>query len=332
MPTLGESFQSSQVHAALSQGLDVLSGQQTVTFYPYIRQTLPLDGWVFWVNANLLTGPQIALAGLSSPNPVSVPGSLHYASQGTQITEETIVVRRVDFAAEQPIGALAVIAPNVLWIGTWSTPMGAFKFSFSSRSTFYIESDISHYVGDAVYPVFESQIVDDPGKIVARQIVSNSLPIWLQMINNPPLPPILEWVPPEGFALYPEKLVPENLQPPYGAVEITNTHALQAFPTIGPRSEHSQLVAERVRLHLYGLNNDSALDFQDYFINYCTVTPYMGIMTMPVMVDEHRSQTELAVVAQKKIFEVEVDYLQRRARDLARQYISSVIVDIYDDP
>lgn len=332
MPTLGESVPTRPIHAALSQGLDVLSGQQTVAFYPYIRQVLPLDGWVFWVRASLLSGPQLALAGLSSSNSISVPGSLHYASQGNQVTEETIVVRRVDFAAEQPIEALGVIAPTILWVGTWQTGLGDFKFALSARSSFYTEANISHYIGDAVYAPLESQLVDDPGQLTTRQIVSNSMPIWLRMIREPPFPPLLEWVPPENFALYPEKLVPENLPPPYGAVEITNTRALQAFPTIGPRSEHSQLCAEHVRLHLYGLDNDKALDWQDYFINYCTITPDMGIMTIPIMYDEHRNQTELAVVAQYKTFDVEISYLQRRARDLARQYIATAIPAIYDDP
>jgi hypothetical protein len=250
---------------------------------------------------------------------------LHYASQGSQVEDETIVVRRVDFAAEHAVPAFAEISPNVLYVGEWFTSMGSFRFTFSARGAYYEEANISHYVGDAVYPAFEAQLIDEPGQFSTRQIVSNSLPAWLHMLEAPIFPS--DFVP--KLQLYPAFLVPDNLLPSYGAVEIRDTRALQSFPTIGPRQQHSQLCAERVRITLYGLSNDEALDLQDYIIQYATYADSFGIMNMPVMVDDHRRQIELAALAMKKTIDLEISYNQYRVRDLARQVIASAVPTFY---
>ena len=48
-----------QLGAGLAQGVETLSGNEQITFTLYVKLVLPLDGYVFWVNASLLTDSAI---------------------------------------------------------------------------------------------------------------------------------------------------------------------------------------------------------------------------------------------------------------------------------
>ncbi|ECP0802337.1 hypothetical protein FYO77_25455, partial [Salmonella enterica] len=71
MPSLNELQQTAktELNAALTQGLDDISRFQVVTFTKYIRKVLPLDGFVFWVKASVLSS-----APDSEPDTVNVKG------------------------------------------------------------------------------------------------------------------------------------------------------------------------------------------------------------------------------------------------------------------
>lgn len=308
------------IHDALSAGVDVLSGSQEVSFIPYVRVVLPLDGFVFWMNASLLTPAELAQHNLESAGPITVTGSLHYATIGTQVEDETIGIRRVDFTAEQPVKAFAEATSTVIYVGTWETYLGSFKFTFSQSSSFYEQASIYHYVGDAVYPVFERQLIESLADFDKRQIVSNSLPIWLSLINAVPFPSLVN----QRLDLYPAFLVPANLVPPYAAIEIppASTRALQMAPRYSRSLSRSQLVFERVNLTIYGLRNDEVMDFLDYVVTYSDNTDIFGITNTPVVQDDHRTQIELGALAQKKRIEFEINYYQSRVRDIARQVIA----------
>jgi hypothetical protein len=322
MATISESLPTRPIHDALVAGVDTLGQNQQVSFVPYVRQVLPVDGFAFWINANLLTPVQIAQNGLTSADTVVVDGSLHYASVGSQVADETIVVRSVDFTAETEIQAFAEIAPNVIYVGQWTTPMGSFNFTFGARNSFYRQANIFHYVGDAVYPAFEAQLVDDLSSFDQSRVVSNSLPIWLSMMTNiPPYSLVNISVP-----VFPAFLVPTNTIPSYVAIEIlpNTTRALQAIPLRTPSSmTHIQLASERVKMISYGLRNNGISDLMDYVLDYSASTGNIGIMGAPIIRDEHRPQVELAALAQKKVIEWEVSYFQFRAREIARQLILS---------
>lgn len=319
---------ASPIHDALSVGIDVLGQNQTVEFYPYIRTILPLDGFVFWVNAALLPAAKLAEQGLQSAAPISIPGSLHYASVGHQNDEENIVIRQVDFTAEEQVSAFAELGPDVLYVAVWNTPLGPFKFTFSNRNSFYRQANIYHYVGDAVYPVFDQFLIDNIEGFDQRQIVSNSLPIWMAMFADPPYPSLITISPP----VYPAMLVKENRPPPYVAVDISNTRVLQSAPWRGPKSYVNQLCSERVRLITYGLRNDEVMNLRDYILDYSENTNIIGIADPPVITDERRPQVELATIAIKKHVDLSISYLQQRARDIARQYILHATVQVSLNP
>lgn len=328
MPTisdiLGDPQPQSQLHAALEAGTADLSGDQTVYFTPYVRTILPIDGFVFFLNANLLNPAQLGQHGLVTADPIAIDGSLHYASEARQREAETIVVRRVIFTAQQGLAFLAAAALTVLYVGRWKTDLGTFTFTFSSRSAFYEQAGEWHMEGDAVYPVFEAQLIDGVEQFSDRQVVSNSLPIWLSL-NTPLVFP--SPLPAPTIPIYPAFLVADNIAPPYAAISIPPeaTRALQSVPFFDQTYNRWQLTADRVRVTLYGLRNDQATGFFDYVMQFFELNVQMGLMNVPIIRDGRRPQVELTALAMEKFIDYEVSYYQQTARDIARQMIESVV-------
>lgn len=307
--------------AVLQAGVDEISSSQTITFTKYVRLVLPLDGFVFWVAASMVTpsalynamgfntsafaAGQVVATGAPT---LTVAGSLHYATDVRQNEDETLAVNRVVFTAQRPVNDLNDVGPNVMYIGTFEGR----RFAFSQRRSFYYQAALWHYAGDAIYPDMETQIIDDPRGFDSRSlVVSNSLPAWLTLTKFMPM--------------YPSFAVPANVLPPYGAVHIepANTVALQAFPSKDSTGSHFQLVQDKVRITTYGLRNNAALDFQDYVTQYSLDTDNIGIMNTPAFRDEKRTQVELGILAMKKTIEFDVSYYQTRIADVARQLILS---------
>lgn len=330
--------QATQQAAANKQGVEAISLWQTITFTKYTKLVLPLDGFVFWVNAGIVNnqsstfnagqfnsfdfnqGPTIALA----PTTQTVKGSLHYDTTANQEEDENLEINAVRFTAESEIQAFNQIAPDEMWLGT----IDNIRFAFTSRSTFYRQAGLWHYIGDAVYPDMETQIIDSPNQINASQaIVSNSLPLWLVFNGFDPQP--WDYLTP-GIPLYPSFLSPENLRPPFATVHIDpdTTEALQAAPFLGKRLSHYQLCKEKVRITFWGCNNQAVLQFIDFVNNYSVNNPgSFGILNMPVPKDQKRTQAELGTIAQKKTVDFSISYYQQAARDVARLLIKTVIVD-----
>lgn len=320
----------------LQAGVDAISSNQTITFTKYIRVVLPLDGFVFWVKADLVSPGSIYNAAMfnaaiynSSPEITDAPtcvakGSLHYATDTRQDEANTIAVNRVVFTSEQEINDLNQAGANVLFIGV----IDGLKFAFSTRGSFYRQSSLWHYVGAAVYPDMASQVVDNVELLNTRSlIVSNSLPLWLAFNGYKPFYGFGN----QNLPLYPSFLVPQNIVPPYAAVHIVpeSTRALATAPRIGARTLHSQLCADVVRITMFGTNNDAALAFLDCVLQRSLDYGELGIMNVPVVRDEKRTQSELNAIAQKKSLTFEVSYYQERVADVARKLISSAVPSFY---
>lgn len=329
MPTLDEILDeplSTPIHDALAAGVDVLGQSQTVDFVPYVLTVLPVDGFVFWVRASLLPPEKLAEQGLQSADPITVSGSLHYSSVGTMMEDENITIQHVDFTALTPVTEFAQISPKVLYVAQWDTPLGSFKFTFSQRGTYYRQADVHHYVGDAVYPAFELQLIDSIEGFNQRQVVSNSMPMWLALRERVPFVSLVT----SAVELYPAYIIPSNLRPPYGTVLInpSSTRALQAVAYRDRMSSRWQLVTETARLTFYGLRNEEVMDFVDYVVDYSVNVGGFGIMNMPVVRDEHRVQVELSALAQKKTVDFEVSYNQHSMREVARRLIEDAFITV----
>lgn len=314
-----------QMAAGLALGLETLSENQTITFTRYHRLVLPLDGFVFWVKADLLSPSAILntsalnTAALNAGQNVTdaatwvVKGSLHYNTDNRQNEDEGFPINHIVFTSEEEIEEIQAPTTGVMYIGEFD----GLKFSFERRSMLYRQAGLFHYQGDAVYPSMASQLVDDPRTLdVQNVIVSNSLPIWLSLNRFMPM--------------YPSFLT-DDVPLPWCSVHIepTGTIGLQSSPWIDPNNgSHYQLARDRVKLTVFGLRNFSVLDFQDYLLDYCLNSDAMGIMNIPVWRDEKRTQAELGTLAMKKTMEVEVNYYQSTVRNLAIQYIKSCFIDL----
>lgn len=337
MATAEEAVQAKDpLASALAAGVEVLSNVQTITFTRYHRLILPLDGYAFWVKASLISPsavynrmllnrfgynsmPKVLVEALT----FDVEGSLHYASETRQDETHNYATNRVVFTSLQEIQDLNEIAPDELWLGEFD----GLRFAFSSRSSFYRQADLFHYVGFAVYSDMATQIIDSPIGFSRAQIVSNSLPAWLAL--NSYFPPYGFGNP--GIALYPSHLVPDNIKPPFAAVHIIpeGTRALAGAPLLASDGSHSQLCADRVRVTLWGLDNARAMDFMDCFYQYSADVGVLGIMNsavgIPVVRDDKRIQPELLTLSQKKTVDFEVSYQQSAMRNVARQLLLEAI-------
>lgn len=333
----------SQLGSTLAAATAVISDFQEVCFTQYIRLVLPLDGYVFWVKADLISpsamfggSPFNAAALDSSPEvavaapTLTVRGSFHVSVEQRQAEDETLAVNRVIFTTNAPIQQIEASGPQVLWIASYKPPgmSNSIRFAFSATRHFYDNAALWHYMGDAIYPALESQLVDNPAAFDTKDIVvSNSLPVWLGMPNY--VKPYDDGIYPPDFPFYPSFLIPDDAEPPYASVHIEPgmTRALQAIPAIDPLDNHTQLVTDHVRLTFYGLRNYNALDFQDFLTEYSRDVSLIGIMSMPVIRDEKRTQAELGVIAMRKTFEVDISYIQARVRNFALKQIKSVVTN-----
>ena len=313
MPTLDEAGQAF-LNPALTQGYEELSAEETVTFTEYTQVVLPLDGYVFWLNTRVS---------------MKAKASVHYSAVTREIEDETLSVNRIILTTNQEIQPFNIIAPDRLWIGV----IDGVRFAFSQRGPYYKAAGLFHYAGDAVYPALASQLIDNTDQINdSTLIVSDSLPAWLQLKTYDPV-----WLAPPnpGITLYPSFLVPRNTVPPYGAVHIepAQTRALQALASFDNTTTHSQLAADRVRITLYGLTNQQALDFLDLIVQYCRDdTKALGLMSTPIVRDDKRAQPEILAIAMRKTIDIEVSYYQSRINDIAREQIESVLVSFVPPP
>jgi hypothetical protein len=307
----------SQLAAQLAAGVKLLSGNLQVTFTLYRKMVMPLDGFVFWVRDNLTLPTQPIYPMLRDT--VQVQGSLHYSTEVMQEENSTIGLNTIVFTALSNIDDFQEIDPKYMYLATYQ----GIRFSFSSQGKYYQQAGLWHYVGIAVTSIMNIQIIDTLDQLPKKLIVSNSLPIWLAMPSyKPPYPGFTC-----PFDLYPSFLVPQNTPPPYGSVHIEGTKALEAVALLGPRLQSSQLAWEKVFVTTYGVENDDIITFLNFVIQYSFDWSYIGIRNMPIVRDEKHEQPELGVIAQKKLIEFEVNYLQDSVRDVARQYIKHCIVN-----
>ena len=309
--------------SALRAGLGVISQQQQVTFRRYVRVVLPLDGFVFWVRADLL-GPSAQFgtspfntAPFNAPPEVVTPAceltvlaSLHVTTTNNQDEAESFSVNRIHLTSTQEVQELNQIAPTEMWVAC----LGDYRYAFTVSHQYYKQAGLHHYEGDALYPVMEPQLVDDLTGFDGRSlVVSNSLPIWLGLTTY--------------FPLYPSFAVPDNIRPPYGVIHISPdaTRALQPVPYYDATGSRYQLMADRVRVTLYGVRANAAYDWVDAVIGHSWRYSDIGLMSGPVIRDDKRTQAEVSVLAQKKTVDFEVSYQQSRVRDVARQLILTCI-------
>jgi hypothetical protein len=328
MASIAEAMSSTapqQLSAGLQLGTNTISAQATLTFQLYKKVILPVDGYVFWVNANGLTnsnavydaapfnsvvmnhkqkppGSPVQTAALS----ITVAGSLHYFQEIHQEEESTYSRQNYLFTAESMVNDFAALAPNEMYITT--VPNGSIV-AFNGQIGRYDRAGLWHYHGRALYSTEYTQIVNDPNTLSSSQIVSNSMPYWMQL-STAQLP------------VYPSFLSPMNLTPPFVSVHIERTDAWSQTPAYDQYLNQTQLVADEVKFTMFGLNNEAVMDFQ-YRVLQTSLNGGYGISSMPVIYDKKRPQSEFQILAQAKGWDLKVNYTQGSSRQIAQKLITS---------
>ena len=293
---------TTELHNTLQSGLKSLSNDQHITFTKYIQVILPLDGWVFWVKASSIEG-EVA------PFVKSISGSLHQMIDQDQREDETIAVTTLIFTTTFEIDVLKEVANTVMWIGEYNGS----KFSFNKQSSFYNEAGLFHYVGDAVYPTLADALVNDYNDLNQTDVVvSSSLPAWLTL---------------NAIAdIYPSFLVPTNIEPPYITVHVDRQQAITGGQKFNEFADSTQLMSERVKLTLYGLRHNEAMDFLKYVQSYADDNGVFGYCCMPAVMDDKRPQSEINALAIKKTIEYTINYEQTRIRNEATRFVARVVL------
>lgn len=312
MPSLDELAEAtgSQLSGVLRSSVETISSGQEISFRLYVRQVLPIDGFVYWVNAGIIQPEELARMKITSPKTATIKGSLHRQVVTEQSESQSQDVNNIIFTPIEKADDFNVEDPNAIYLGEYAGT----QFAFSRMESRYTQSGIYHYRGMAILPTMRSQIIDSPDDISDEQIISNSIPIWLAL---------------KQFAtVYPSFLVPSNLRPPYIVADVRNTVplAMASRYDAGSRKRY-QFVQDTVRITLYGFSNRMALDYVDFVVNKAAEDEEFGITNMPIPIDVKSNQVEINALAKKKIVDFEVNYYQQTARDISHQLIKKVIVN-----
>jgi hypothetical protein len=307
------SAEGSAIAGSLKQGVQVLDLQAEICFTRYNRAILPIDGFIFWVPAG----------------PLNVQGSLHFSQDIQQNEDETYGAVTVSFTTTERISEFEICPIDTIYVGE---AVGV-QFAFAQQGARYDQAGLWHYSGRSIPPAMSTQLITDQNLPDPKcAVVSNSLPFWLQLNNYAaPLPGLFSNT---KLTLYPSFLSLPNVRPPYATVHIGpgDTRTLQMAPSLGPSRTHTQLCADRVRIPMYGLQNDAALDFMDTVLQYSLFSQNFGITVTPTMRDGKRPMAEIQALGMQKIMDLEVSYLQSRANDVARQLIEKALVTVIANP
>lgn len=326
----------------LAAAIALISDNQQYTFNLHVRLILPIDGYVFWVRASSLSPTFLAqylgdyngsplnsttfngiVKQLPSLTPAqlanlqfSINASLHVTQMINQEDDATYAMQQVAFTTTTAVENFQNVAPGTMWITT--LPTGGFV-GFGEQRNHYQLAGLWHYHGAALYSALATQIVDDPRLIhPTLAIVSNSLPFWLAL-STPSVP------------VFPAGLSPLNEAPPYVIADVQSTDPLGGAPLYDAMTSQSQLVSDKIRFTMYGLNNNAALDFQQAILQGSLTGSY-GMMNIPVPKDERKTQREFQVIAQKKTMLVEINYYQTRVRDIAQSLILKATIALTPTP
>lgn len=171
MPSLEELAEqhSSQLSSVLKSAVETISSDQEITFRLYVRQVLPLDGFVYWVNAEIISCDELCRLNIESPTRLKIKGSLH--RQVIAIQDESVSkdVNNIIFTPVQQVDDFNVENPDAIYLGEY----GGVQFAFSRMESRYQQSGIFHYRGMAILPTMRSQIIDCEEDISDEQIISN---------------------------------------------------------------------------------------------------------------------------------------------------------------
>ena len=302
--------QKTGMGAILEDGLETLSVNDSIVFTQYNRAVLPLDGLVFWI---------------ATTTTRTIECAIQYGVQVVQNESETQGISMVQITTEEQIDDLLIEAPTTKWIALWN----GMHLGFTKVQGLFKPAEIYHYIGQALNSIQETQVIDTPGATLdpTKLIASNSLPAFL-LFNTYTPPYDCPYVPANLPVLYPSKLAPQNLTPPYATVHIepSRTEAFQQVPWYESRWNPYAETVDEVVITMYGLTNNQAALLRDAILQASRDMGVIGIVEMGAIRDEKAQQEDFTILAQKKTLRMRVSYYQQAIIDHARQVFETLQV------
>lgn len=296
---------SNELEDTLFEGYQKVSGQQQITFTRYVEKILPIDGWRFWVKAELLQ---------NEPAPFSqvIPCSVHQSVNQTQEATKTNAITSIILTTNQEIENLKEIGQTALLIGEYKGS----KFSFNVQSAFYDNANLKHYSGDAVYTENLDNFIDDIDNLdLENGIVTNSIPLFLTLNDI--------------VQIYPAFLVPTNLKPPYATIEVKESKGIAAGATYNEFEDSRLAQWDRIELNIYGLRKKQLSDFLKYLETKQLETHAFGLYWLPSIQNQNIPQSEVNVLTNKKVLTFDVNYVIEDVRNNATAFIESIFVGFF---
>jgi hypothetical protein len=291
----------SQLASALAAGVESISDNQQVSFTRYSRFVSPLDGFIFWINTSLS---------------VAYSGSLHQTIDQHQEEDETIAVNHIVFTSTAEITQFNLISSDTLFVGTWVSDGVTVQVVFNEATSVYRQAGLWHYVGDAVYPALQAQLVQSDFRYSGCS----------DCIEQPPHLAVSKFFR-AGLSIVSG---PVKCRSAIHRAHVDSTEPLGQFMVLTWPSpigsgmnelSSNQLMQDRVQLTLYGFNNQTAIQYLASLVQYSINTDAFGFCNSPAIKDEKRIQSEISAIAMKKKIDITASYYQSTANALAQRLI-----------
>jgi len=289
----------------LFEGYQQLSGNQKITFTRYVSKILPIDGWHFWVKAELLDGE-------TEPFNKVVSGTLHQSVNQTQEATKSNAITSIILTVNQPIDLLKEVNQESMWLGEYDGS----KFSFNIQNAFYDNANQFHYAGDAVYIENSDAFIDDINDLnLDDTVITNCIPLFIALNDQ--------------VQIYPAFLNPTNLKPPYATIEVKQTTGVAAGITFNEFDDSKLMQWDKVELSIFGLRKKQLSDFLKYLTTKQLETEAFGIYWLPSIQNENIPQSEVNILTNKKVLSFDVNYVIEDIRNAATAFIENIFVDFF---
>ena len=119
MPSLDELAEAtgSQLSGVLQSAVETISSGQEISFRLYVRQVLPIDGFVYWVNAEIIAPQELARMNITAPLTATIKGSLHRQVVTEQSESLSRDVNNIIFTPIEKADDFNVEDPNAIYLG-----------------------------------------------------------------------------------------------------------------------------------------------------------------------------------------------------------------------
>ena len=210
----------------LADGLDYLDNGRAYPVTPYYEMYTN-EGLRFWV-----AEPWSAF---------KVVASIHHKNSEVQQATDSSSSQTLIITTQTKINA-----PNDKLL---VIDYDGIKYAIQEQDNFYKTSDTWHYVGFSL-PYFMGDVIDD-SRLNVLNILGDCRSLFISDLIT------------RTWPVYSAYNVPRDLTPPYMAIDVKDTRAIQSSPIILETGQSDQLVYDTIELTSYGLPLSKVIDYRN---------------------------------------------------------------------